>query len=191
MLYSSRGIYYSFFPYGYLHSSCLLSPSPYILVCFLLFLMLKKKVARVIFFLPWPSPRYPLHGNVSSFLSSSSSSFGEAPNIYVEKELQAFNIQTSRALSLIGPPPPSQALWRSVMLAPSRSGERLWDVRWLSGQLGSWLSLSSDGSQRSDCVHVVVWTHFHIWLSLAALRPRLDYFQRSTMCASVTLDPLG
>jgi hypothetical protein len=70
-------------------------------------------------------------------------------------------------------PPPSQALWRSLMLAPSQSAAlETRDVRCLSGQLGSWLSLSSDGSQRSDCCTFVFGHTFlqiwFIWLSLAA-----------------------
>ncbi len=117
--------------------------------------------------------RWKMNDKLIFFLSSSSSSFGEAPNMYVAKELHNILTQTSRALSLIGPP--SQALWRSLMLAPSQSAPETRDVRWLSGQFSvGQLTLSQFFGWFTTLrlLHVCFWTpNFHIWfiwLSLAA-----------------------
>ena len=174
----------------------LLSLSPYILVCFLLsyfffFLCLKeeKKAARVIFFfLPSLTILHPLHGNVSS-----SYLLLVKHQLYIRRKSSRLLTYKPRApyLWLVRPPPSSPLAFGDA--GAISIGRETRDVDSLSGQLGSWLSPSSDGSQRSDCsCFLDIFKHFHfITTCCCCSRPRLDYFQLSTMCASVTLDPLG
>lgn len=77
-----------------------------------------------------------------------------------EEKLQAFNIQTSRALSLIGTRLPSKKpsgddqpsfffwCWRHLHML-SMPGQEVEKDSVRSGQLGSWLSPCSDGSRLS------------------------------------------
>lgn len=156
-------------------------------------------MARVIFFSPFldhpPSSTWKCCFLLLIF------SFGWSTKYICRKELQAFNIQTSRARSLIGPPPsPSPSpLAFNVMLAPSQADERLetWTRRAVSWAVDSLSVRMVHNAPNCWCFfleHFLQQIFNYIFddiiiICCCFIRPTIGLF--STMCALVILDPLG